>query len=52
MSVTEAGVKILAEAAEFDSEIDADEAKVDAASDDAKIAARGRARLRALGQID
>jgi F-type H+-transporting ATPase subunit epsilon len=52
MSVTEAGVKILAEDAEFESEIDADEAKQDAASDDARVAARGRARLRALGQLD
>ncbi|MFN8073126.1 MAG: F0F1 ATP synthase subunit epsilon [Mycobacterium sp.] len=52
MSVTEAGVKILAEDAEFESEIDADEAKEDAASDDPRTAARGRARLRALGQLD
>jgi F-type H+-transporting ATPase subunit epsilon len=52
MSVTEAGVTILAEAAEFESEIDADEAKQDAASDDPQTAARGRARLRALGQLD
>ncbi len=52
MSVTEAGVTILAEAAEFESEIDADQAKQDAASDDPAIAARGRARLRAVGQLD
>ncbi len=52
MSVTEAGVKILAEDAEFESEIDADKAKEDAASDDPRTAARGRARLRALGQLD
>ena len=52
MSVTEAGVTILAEAAEFASEIDADEARQDAASEDAVTAARGRARLRALGQLD
>lgn len=52
MSVTEAGVKILAEAAEFASEIDADEAKREADSDDERIAARARGRLRALGQID
>jgi F-type H+-transporting ATPase subunit epsilon len=52
MSVTEAGVTILAESAEFASEIDAESAKADAASDDPKTAARGRARLRALGQID
>jgi F-type H+-transporting ATPase subunit epsilon len=52
MSVTEDGVIILAESAEFDSEIDADAAKQDADSDDPETAARGRARLRALGQID
>ncbi len=52
LSVTEAGVTILAESAEFSNEIDADEAKADAASDDPQIAARGRARLRALGQLD
>jgi F-type H+-transporting ATPase subunit epsilon len=52
MSVTEAGVTILAESAEFASEIDGESAKADAASDDPKVAARGRARLRALGQID
>jgi F-type H+-transporting ATPase subunit epsilon len=50
--VTEASVTVLAESAEFSSEIDADEAKADAASDDPQTAARGRARLRALGQID
>ncbi len=52
LSVTEAGVTVLAENAEFASEIDADEAKADAGSDDPQIAARGRARLRALGQLD
>jgi F-type H+-transporting ATPase subunit epsilon len=52
MSVTEAGVKILAEAAEFASEINEDEARQDEASDDERIAARGRARLRALGLRD
>ena len=52
MSVTEAGVTILAESAEFASEIDADDAKADADSDDPQTAARGRARLRALGQLD
>jgi F-type H+-transporting ATPase subunit epsilon len=45
-------VKILAEAAEFDSEINEDEARQDEASDDERIAARGRARLRALGLRD
>ena len=52
MSVTEAGVIILAEYAEFESEIDADSARSDADSDDPTAAARGRARLRALGEID
>ena len=52
LSVTEAGVTVLAESAEFAAEIDADQAKVDAASDDPQIAARGRSRLRALGQLD
>ena len=52
LSVTEAGVIVLAESAAFESEIDADEAKADAASDDPRTAARGRARLRALGLLD
>jgi len=52
MSVTDDGVIILAESAEFESEINADQAKQDAESDDSQVAARGRARLRALGEID
>ena len=52
MSVTEEGVTILAESAEFESEIDEAAAREDAESDDPKIAARGRARLRAVGAID
>jgi F-type H+-transporting ATPase subunit epsilon len=52
MSVTESGVIILAETAELESEINADEAKQDSESDDERTAAWGRARLRALGQID
>jgi F-type H+-transporting ATPase subunit epsilon len=52
MSVTDDGVIILAESAEFESEIDADSARTDADSDDPDVAARGRARLRALGEID
>lgn len=52
LSVTEESVTILAESAAFESEIDADQAKTDAASDDPEIAARGRARLRAVGQLD
>lgn len=52
ISITEEGVIILAESAEFESEIDADAARQDSESDDPATAARGRARLRALGQID
>ena len=52
MSVTDNGVIILAESAEFESEINADQAKQDSESDDPRVAARGRARLRALGEID
>ena len=52
LSVTEEAVRILVENAEFESEINADAAKQDSESDDERTAARGRARLRALGQID
>jgi F-type H+-transporting ATPase subunit epsilon len=52
MSVTEEGVTILAESAEFESEIDESSAREDSESDDPKIAARGRARLRAIGALD
>src|SRR3954465_12981410 len=52
MSVTEEGVIVLAESAALESGIDADAAKRDSKSDDKATAARGRARLRALGQID
>ncbi|AQT79222.1 F0F1 ATP synthase subunit epsilon [Mycolicibacterium litorale] len=52
LSVTETGVTILAESAAFESEINAESAKADAASDDPQVAARGRARLRAVGQLD
>jgi len=52
MSVTDDGVIILAESAEFEAEINADQARTDADSDDSAVAARGRARLRALGEID
>jgi F-type H+-transporting ATPase subunit epsilon len=52
LSVTEEGVTILAESAEFESEIDESSAREDSESDDPKIAARGRARLRAVGAID
>ena len=52
LSVTEEAVRILVEKAEFESEIDVDDAKQDSESDDEHTAAWGRARLRALGQID
>jgi F-type H+-transporting ATPase subunit epsilon len=52
LSVSEQGVSILAESAEFESEIDESAARQDSESDDPKIAARGRARLRAVGAID
>ena len=53
LSVTEEeGVSILAESAAFESEIDEAAAKEDSESDDPRVAARGRARLRALGAID
>lgn len=52
MSVTEEGVTILAESAEFDSEVNESAAKEDSESDDPRIAARGRARLRAIGALD
>jgi F-type H+-transporting ATPase subunit epsilon len=52
LSVTDEGVIILAESAEFESEIDSDAAKADSESDDPAIAARGRARLRAVGQLE
>lgn len=52
MSVTEEGVTILAESAEFDSEINETAAKEDSQSDDPRTAAKGRARLRAIGELD
>ena len=52
LSVTEEAVRILVENAELESEINADEAKRDAESDDERTAAWGRARLRALGELD
>jgi F-type H+-transporting ATPase subunit epsilon len=50
--VTEEAVRILVENAQLESEINADEAKQDSESDDERTAAWGRARLRALGQLD
>lgn len=52
MSVTEEGVIILAEFAEFESEIDPTNAQANADSDDPAIAAKGRAELRAIGKLD
>ncbi|WP_144206182.1 F0F1 ATP synthase subunit epsilon [Mycobacterium tilburgii] len=52
LSVTEEGVTVLAESAEFESEINEAAARQDAESDDPRIAVRGRARLRAVGAID
>jgi F-type H+-transporting ATPase subunit epsilon len=52
LSVTDEGVIILAESAAFESEIDAESAKTDSQSDDPATAAKGRARLRAIGQLD
>src|SRR5246127_401953 len=52
LSVTEQSVTVLAESAEFDSETDEAAAQRDAESDDPATAAKGRARLRALGQLD
>ena len=52
LSVTEESVTILAESAEFASEIDQDAAREDSESEDPRIAARGRARVRAVGAID
>jgi F-type H+-transporting ATPase subunit epsilon len=52
LSVTESGVSLLVENAQFESEIDADAAKQDSESDDPATAAWGRARVRAVGPID
>src|SRR6476646_3711785 len=52
LSVTDQSVTVLAESAEFESEIDEAAAQRDAESDDPATAAKGRARLRALGQLD
>src|ERR1700753_1374214 len=52
LSVTEEGVTILAEPGKFEAKSDKRAAKEASESDDPKIAARGRARLRAVGAID
>src|SRR6201990_1695495 len=52
MSVTDEGGTVLAGSAKSASEIEEHAAKEDAESDDPTVAARGRARLRAVGAID
>jgi F-type H+-transporting ATPase subunit epsilon len=52
LSITEEGISVLAESAQFESEIDEAAAKEDSESDDPRIAARGRGRLRAVGALD
>jgi F-type H+-transporting ATPase subunit epsilon len=52
LSVTEEGVSVLAESAQFASEIDESAAQEDSKSDDPRTAARGRGRLRAVGALD
>ena len=52
MSVNDKGLIILAESAEFGSELDADAARRDTDSNVPRTAAKGRARLRALGLLD
>jgi F-type H+-transporting ATPase subunit epsilon len=49
ISVTEEGVSILAESAELRDEIDVEQARVDAQSEDEETKLKGRARLRAAG---
>ncbi len=50
LSVSEQGVTILAEDAEAAGDIDEAKAQQDAESDDERVSARGRARLRAIGR--
>jgi F-type H+-transporting ATPase subunit epsilon len=52
MSVNDKGLIILAESAEFGSELHADAARRDTDSNVPRTAAKGRARLRALGLLD
>ena len=49
LSVTERGVSVLAEGAELRDEIDVEQARLDARSDDDETRLRGQARLRAAG---
>jgi F-type H+-transporting ATPase subunit epsilon len=49
LSVTEQGVSILAEGAEFRDEIDVAQAQLDIQSDDEDVRVRAQARLRAAG---
>ncbi|MBB4855045.1 F-type H+-transporting ATPase subunit epsilon [Mycobacteroides chelonae] len=50
LSITDTRVSILVESAQARADIDESKAKTDSASDDPRVAAQGRARLRALGQ--
>src|ERR1700753_2478405 len=52
LSVTEGSVTAIAETAESEWDIDESAAREDSESDDPKVAARGRGRLRAVGAID
>ncbi len=52
LTVTEEGVSVLAESAEFEKDIDESAARQDSESEDPQVAARGRARLRAVGALD
>ena len=52
LTVTEEGVSVLAESADFEKDIDESAARQDSESDDPQVAARGRARLRAVGALD
>jgi F-type H+-transporting ATPase subunit epsilon len=49
LSVTERGVSILAEGADLRDEIDVEQARTDAQSDDDEVRMRARAQLRAAG---
>lgn len=50
LSITDTKVSILAESAQARADIDESKAKTDSGSEDPRVAAQGRARLRALGQ--
>ncbi|TDZ81367.1 F0F1 ATP synthase subunit epsilon [Mycobacteroides salmoniphilum] len=50
LSITDTKVSILVETAQARADIDESKAKTDSGSEDPRVAAHGRARLRALGQ--